>query len=66
LFLNGTLVAEHADTPRTPSADFELGTGFVGNIKRSAFSPSPKPTSIGLIGLAGLGLLGRRRRDVRA
>jgi hypothetical protein len=32
LFLNGTLVAEHADTPRTPSADFEHGTGFVGNI----------------------------------
>jgi hypothetical protein len=63
LFLNGTLVAEHADTPRTPGADFELGTGFVGNIDEVSVFTVPEPTAIGLIGLASLGLLARRRRD---
>jgi hypothetical protein len=66
LFLNGTFVAEHADTPNTPSADFELGTGFVGNIDEVSVFTVPEPTSIGLLGLAGLGLLTSRQRDAKA
>lgn len=62
LFLNGTLVAEHADTPNTPGTDFELGSGFVGNIDEVSVFTVPEPTSIGLLGLAGLGVLARRKR----
>jgi hypothetical protein len=65
LFLNGTLFAEHADTPNTPSADFELGTGFVGNIDEVSVFTVPEPTSISLLGLASLGLVALRRRDVK-
>ena len=62
LFLNGVLVASHADIARTPDTDFEIGHGFSGNVDEVQIFSTPEPASISLIGLAGLRFLARRRR----
>jgi len=62
LFLNGVLVASHADIARTPDTDFELGHGFTGEIDEVQIFSVPEPATISLLGLAGLGLLARRKR----
>jgi hypothetical protein len=65
LFLNGTLVASHADTAHTPDTDFELGHGFTGNIDEVQIFSTPEPATMGLLGLASLGILVRRKRVIR-
>ena len=62
LYLNGILVASHADTALTPTSNFELGHEFTGNIDEVSVFTVPEPTAIRLLGLAGLGLLVGRQR----
>lgn len=63
LFLNGILVASHADIARTPDTDFELGHGFTGNIDEVSIFSTPEPSLLGLFAFGVLTILSRRRQN---